>query len=195
MMHLPTKHLRIAAWWHWIVGLAAALWLLLRSGTNPKRLTYPCQQAAFPLALSWLLAVIALFGGSLFLRRFAKFSSVAVLIVGVIWFIGLLPELPRAGVNSIESLPVWEVDGPVSTVFIMDEIPPTTGSLAAGNATVPDEYLSDPAIDTLLAVMETQDIHLHETASHPSGIVGDDNVVIIKGNFQWTSRNTTTAGC
>ena len=33
---------------------------------------------------------------------------------------------------------------------------------------------------------------MHKTSTHPAGIVGADNIVIIKGNFQWTSRNTTS---
>jgi hypothetical protein len=89
-------------------------------------------------------------------------------------------------------LPVWEVNNPVSTVFVMDSIPPTSGSLAAGDETVPDEYLNDPAIDTMLRMMETKDIFLHQGLAHRDGIVGSNNIVIIKGNFQWTSRNTTS---
>jgi len=44
----------------------------------------------------------------------------------------------------------------------------------------------------MLLLMETKDIYLHQTAEHPSGIVGTDNIVVIKGNFQWNSRNTTS---
>lgn len=191
-MNSHKKYFKIPHWWHWMVGFMAFLWVLLRSGINPKRLTYPCQRAAMPVAANWLLAMIAFFGGSLFLRKFAKFSGAAILIVGVVWFTGALPEFTRSKVNSPMSLPVWEVEDPISTVFVMDSIPPTTGSLAPGDTSVPDEYLSDPAMDTLLAMMETQDIFLHKTVAHPSGIVGPDNIVIIKGNFQWTSRNTTS---
>jgi hypothetical protein len=186
------KHFKIPHGWHCMFGCIAFLWVLLRSGTNPKRLTYPCQRAAMPVAANWLLAVIAFFGGSLFLRRFAKFSGAVILIAGVVWFTGTLPELTRSNVNPTISLPTWEVPDPVSTVFVLDSLTPTTGSLASGDATVPDAYLSDPAIDTLVSLMEGHDIFLHRTAAHPSGIVSADNVVIIKGNFQWNSRNTTS---
>ncbi len=186
------RHLKIFHWWPWIIGPVALLWILMRSGTNPKRLSYPCQRAAMPIAANWFLAMVAFFAGSLLLRRFAKFSAVAILIVGAVWFIGTLPGSTRGKANYTRSLPVWQVEDPVATVFVMDSIPPTSGSLAAGDASVPDEYLSDPAIDTLLAMMETQGIFLHQTATNPSGIVGDDNIVIIKGNFQWNSRNTTS---
>ncbi len=191
-MHSNKRQFKIQHSWHWMVGFLAFLWVLLRSGTNPKRLTYPCQRAAMPFAANWFLAVIAFFVGSIFLRRFVKFSGVLILIGGVIWFTGALPELTRSQLNCPGTLPVWEVPDPVSTVFVMDSLPPTTGSLAAGDATVPDEYLSDPAMDSILAMMETKDIFLHKTASQPSGIVGTEDIVIIKGNFQWTSRNTTS---
>ncbi|MFQ5868854.1 MAG: DUF362 domain-containing protein [Candidatus Zixiibacteriota bacterium] len=190
-MQLGERHLRIPRWWHWMVGFAAALWLLLRSGTDPKRLTYPCQRAAMPIATNWLLAIVAFFGGSLFLRRFAKFSAVPILAVGLIWFLGALPEPSRGGAGTFDPLPVWEVDDPISIVCVMDSVPPTTGSLAPGDTTVPDEYLPDPAIDTLLAMLAVHETFLHRNTSHPDGIVGSDNVVVIKGNFQWTGRNTT----
>lgn len=191
-MHSPKMSFRIKDWGPWIIGFLAFLWILLRSGTNPKRLSYPCQKATMPFAVNWLLAVIAFFGGSLLLRKYAKFCGVAIFAVGVIWFTATLPQLTRSGTGSLGSLPVWEVTDPVSTVFVMDSIPPTTGSLSAGDSTIPDEYLPDPAIDTMLMMMQEKDIFLHKTVAHPHGIVGSDNIVIIKGNFQWTSRNTTS---
>src|SRR3972149_1365248 len=41
-------------WWRrfdmLLMGCAALLWLILRSGPKPTRLSYPCQQSAFGLA-------------------------------------------------------------------------------------------------------------------------------------------------
>ena len=92
----------------------------------------------------------------------------------------------------LQQLPTWQVNNPVSKVFVIDKIPPTAGSLAAGNSTVPNEYLDDPAIDTLLLIMEAQGTYLYKTSTHPSGIVGSNDIVIIKGSFQWDFRNTTS---
>jgi hypothetical protein len=186
------KYLDLKHWWYWVAGPLALLWVLVRSGSNPKRVVYPCQRAAMPIAASWLLAVAAFFTGSLIFRKFAKVSLVVISIAGVIWFIGSVSRLGQSQVREITSLPVWEVYEPVSTVFVIDSIPPTSGSLAAGDATVPDEHLPDPAMDTLLAMLESGGIYLHKTTVRPDGIVGPEDVVIIKGNFQWTSRNTTS---
>jgi hypothetical protein len=191
-MDLHKKHAGLQGWGLWILGFLAFLWVVLRSGANPKRLSYPCQQAAIPVAANWVLAIIAFFGGSMFLRRFAKFSGLAVVIVGTIWFTTTWPTHSEARVGMMPSLPVWEVPNPVSTVFVMDNIPPTTGSLAAGDTTVPDSYLPDPAVDTLLLMLESHGVFLHQTALHLDGIVHSDDIVVIKGNFQWTSWNTTS---
>lgn len=140
------------------------------------------------MASAWVIALIGLVGGGLFFKKFARVSALAAVLAGVV-FLGATPHRTLA---VPETLPVWEVEEPVSTVFVMDNIPKTSGSLAAGNASVPDDYLTDPAIDTILAMMETKDIFLYKTQEHPDGIVGATDVVIIKGNFQWTSRNTTS---
>jgi len=57
-----------------LTGLFALLWVLLRSGTNPKRLTYPCQQASIPIALNWLLSAAAFLTGSIFIKKFTNFA-------------------------------------------------------------------------------------------------------------------------
>lgn len=114
-------------------------------------------------------------------KKFNNLSILRLIIIGLLLTVSILPQ----------SLPIWEVNSPVSKVFVMDEIPSTSGSLAAGNSTVPDEYLVDPAIDNLIQLMETQGEYLHKTSSKPNGIVGSDDIVIIKASFQWDFRNTT----
>lgn len=71
----------------WIVGFFAFLWVVVRSGTNPKRLTYPCQQALYPVASSWLIALLALVGGSYILKRYAKFTASGIVVVFIAYFI------------------------------------------------------------------------------------------------------------
>jgi len=132
------------------------------------------------------------FSGYKLLSQYKKFSIGVIIALGIFFLFFYKPQVINARIFPFGSLPTWEVQNPVSTIFVMDSIPPTAGSLAPGDSTVPDVYLVDPAIDTLLLLMETKDIYLHQTASHSSGIVGSDNIVLLKGNFQWTNRNTTS---
>jgi hypothetical protein len=182
---------KLARHWHWIAGFLAAVWIIFRSITKPQRLTYPCQRAALPLAANWIMAIVALYAGSVFLKRFAKLSAVLAVVIGAVWLTGTLAERSDSAETLITSPPTWEVDDPVSVLFVMDSIPLTTGSLAPGDESVPDEYLPDPAIDTLLQMMAGRGVYIHRTDSQPEGIVAPDDIVVIKGNFQWTGRNTT----
>ena len=178
--------------WPWALGLGAFLWVLFRSGTNPRRLAYPCQRAALPLAGTWALGTVAFFGAHLAGRRVAKTSAIAAGVIAVVWIAAVLWWPTRAKPAPDLDLPLWEVDQPVSTVFVIEDIPATSGSLAAGDSSVPDAHLPDPAIDTLFDMMKQKGIYLHKTDTTPTGIVGADDVVIIKGNYQWKSRNTTS---
>ena len=126
-----------------------------------------------------------------FWRRYKKFS-ILVFIISGLSIVSVMSYFTQPKKIVLEPLPTWEVNNPVSKVFVMDEIPPTAGSLAAGDSTVPNEYLDDPAIDALLLMMKTQGTYIYKTAAQPSGIVGSDDIVIIKGSFQWDFRNTTS---
>jgi len=196
-MKIKNINLKLSHWWYGSTGIFALLWILLRSGTNPKRLSYPCQQAAIPIAMNWLLAAGAFLGGSLLLKRLTRFAFPLMVFAGTVLFMITAPDYPEANTrlndNFMLSLPVWEVPNPVSKVFIMDSVPPTSGSLASGDSTVPNSHLPDPGIDTLLMMMQAKGISFYRTPATPNGIVGANNIVIIKGNFQWTSRNTTSA--
>lgn len=184
----------------WIVGFFAFLWVLLRSGTNPKRLTYPCQQTLYPIASSWLIALLASMGGAYVLKKYAKLTAGGVILVfmGYLFIFFVDSGQGMSFTSSTQSktrvhvnLPVWEVTNPVSKIFALNDIPITSGSLSAGDSSVPNTYLSDPAMDTLLLLMESKGVYLYKTLAHPSGIIGGDDIVIIKGNFQWDSQCAT----
>jgi hypothetical protein len=172
----------------WIVGLIAFLWVLFRTGTNPKRLTYPCQQAAFPIASAWVISFIPLIIVSqnfLFKNRIMLLSILGIILIsGIVYKYKsyLLP--PKEAVV----LPVWENENAVSDIYIYENIPMSKGSLAAGDASVPDQYLYDPAIDSLVYMMSYGKTPFFKTHTIPNGIVGNDDVVILKCNFQWRHR-------
>ncbi|MFQ5859200.1 MAG: hypothetical protein ACE5LU_26670, partial [Anaerolineae bacterium] len=45
---------RCGKWTFWLFGLVSLSWLLLRSGTNPRRLAYPCQRSALAGSLGFV---------------------------------------------------------------------------------------------------------------------------------------------
>jgi hypothetical protein len=73
-----------------------------------------------------------------------------ILLILIFLLIIYIPRIINARLVPSENLPTWRIPNPVSKIFFLESIPPTAGSLAAGNSSVPDEYLVDPAIDSLL---------------------------------------------
>ena len=68
--------------WFWGMGIGATIWFLIRVIPKPGRATYPCQQAAFPLASAFvagLLGAREVFIGRLSLRDI-KISKKAILL-------------------------------------------------------------------------------------------------------------------
>ena len=147
--------------WHWLVGPMALIWLLLRSGSNPKRLTYPCQRAAMPVAGTWILAAVAFFAGSLLVKRFAKVSAVVMVLAGVVWMVAGSPDVSRSEEvrwtpSTVDIPPVWEVADPISKVVVLDNIAPSLVSLDGGGALTPDASLRDAPMDELLNAMTAE---------------------------------------
>jgi hypothetical protein len=168
----------------WLAGFFAFVWFLFRSGTNPKRFAYPCQQAAFPLAYAWILALVSLVSGVSFITLLSKTGKKLFLTIlaGLVlisaseknYSLKLLPE----------DLPVWTSDSPISNLYLLKSFDEKDASLAAGDASVPNDRLSDPAMDSLINIMTSNNFMFYETSGN-NGIVGANDIVIIKGNFQW----------
>jgi hypothetical protein len=171
----------------WVAGFLALVWFILRTGTNPKRLNYPCQRAAFPLASAFLISVVSIFSGILVFRK-VYVSSVVILVVCFLALFNISSVKEIGTTASVSSVPAWVVTNPVSKVFVMDTVYNTKGSLAAGNSSVPDANLDDPTMDSLFNICSTNGLYLYKGTAHSDGIVGKNDIVIIKGNFQWDGR-------
>jgi hypothetical protein len=73
------------AFWLWIVvGLASAIWVLIRVIPKPSRATYPCQKVAQPLAAGFVVWLLGLVGSSLIIQRARGLLQGHRYVVGVI---------------------------------------------------------------------------------------------------------------
>lgn len=174
--------------WIWTCTLAsgvlALLWLLLRSGPKPSRLSYPCQQAAFSLATAALGAPLAATVLSLRYRLIAALRT----CVGRVAAGGL-------GALLIVVLAIASIE-PGADVTILT--PPSDHH--------PDVYLVNEArgiepgryggVDDLIALMGENGLKWHRSeettlTSGPDGLIDADDVVLIKINNQWSQRGGT----
>ncbi len=166
------------------VGFVALLWLVLRSGTKPSRLTYPCQQSAFGLAA-------AAFGAPLVGTVVAgRESLAAVLRSGAYRVIG--------GLLAMLVLALWAVASMNSSMPSSILTPPADYR--------PDVFVVNNArgitpgrfggVDDLITLMGAHGLKWHRTVttgptSGPDGLIDSGDVVIIKINGQWSERGGT----
>jgi len=186
----------------WLLGLGSLLWLLVRSGSNPRRLAYPCQQAAAVSGMAFLghaVAVLGLAGLYRFLRRHTTLTTAAVLGLTLVLVVALTGSGVRpstASAPGVRGLPSWTSPTAISDVFAVENVPVPECSLDGGTlpATPPCDdpayALSDAGVDQLLDVMEAHGEFLHRTSSQPDGLIGPDAVVIVKINNQWAQNGT-----
>lgn len=188
----PTsQHHNTPFWERWITrntviaGLLALAWLVFRTGTKPSRVVYPCQQAAISTAnLAFGTALVA---GILATRRravswFRSPIALTGLIAGVVVFIAAQAYFSEAK----------EYTGPV-----LD--PPRDYRAELVHVTnCPEDPAGDRflGIDNLLLTLGQQGTKLLDADSvtpfaGPGGIIGSDDVVLIKINYQWSERGGT----
>lgn len=172
-----------------LAGLFALLWLLLRSGTRPSRLAYPCQQAAVTTAsLAFGAPLVgALIAARCLATRLIKNRRVlATAAVGLFATIGLWGFLSRssASITSSSTYGLLPPPGYRAEVFNVTDCPPDP---------VGDHF---PGLDSLLRLMGEHDRKFYRSTtvsalSGPEGIISNDDVVVIKINYQWIMRGGT----
>jgi hypothetical protein len=90
-----------------VLGIAATTWFLIRVIPKPSRASYPCQQAAFPIASAFVIWLFATIGSVFAIRklgnRFAKRQIAITLfsVATVVVLIGWLTIMPVGIKNSL----------------------------------------------------------------------------------------------
>lgn len=183
-------------WWLWrAAGLLALAWLILRSGANPRRLSYPCQKAALAGTLA-LLGHLTWLGAAAWLcrRLRARVSPAGA----VLFMLALLASvflkgstLPVTPAFAALSLPAWTSPEAVSNVFVVNPVPVPKCTLAGGRLPAsppcddPAYALPDAGVKALVRQMEARGPSFYRRPGRGNGIVGAQDAVIIKINNQW----------
>jgi len=170
-----------------LTGIFALLWLILRSGTKPNRLAYPCQQAAFTTAsLAFGAPLVA---GLVTARNFAlallgSRRALATAGIGLFVTIGLWGFLSRSNAAATRVAPLAPPPNYRADVFHLTDCPQDP---------VGDHFVG---LDNLLRLMGREGLKFYQSPtvrqlSGPDGIIGSDDVVVIKINYQWTGCGGT----
>jgi hypothetical protein len=169
-----------------LAGLFALAWLALRSGGRPSRLAYPCQRAA--LATATLALGAPAVAGLVALRRrllAAARSPAALATLGVALFAGVAvwSQLARVDASPTGAVPASPADYRAELFH----------AAGCGENPAGDRF---PCLEELFALMGRHGVKIYRSATvaplaGPDGIVGADDVVVIKINYQWPERGGT----
>ncbi len=177
----------------WTLGIIAAVsgfWIALRSGGKPTRIVYPCQQVALSNIQVFKIAVLALVPSigriRSFLGQMKPVVILATIILGTVFLTSNSTDLgfdfTPAQVDDNTRVPLelttYISDESVSDLYIVQNATGTQGNM-------------DSAVNALLDMMESENLDFYETASTPSGLIGSDDVIILKVNGQWGYRGGT----
>ncbi|MEM1989596.1 MAG: DUF362 domain-containing protein [Candidatus Bathyarchaeia archaeon] len=173
-----------------VVGLLSLLWLILRTGTKPSRIVYPCQRAALANTYLWLTIYIFPFFHMLY-HRFSRRASlkrkvILVAVILAVFGISLLlwgvqegirrREVREVGLRIESKIAKFE---PHSSIFVVNG---TRGG--------------DGGVFKLIEMMGKYGLLFYKSPTPgankgPSGLIDANDVVIIKVNSQWDERGGT----
>jgi len=173
-----------------LVALASTVWFVLRTGTKPSRILYPCQQTA--LANMSLFKSVA----SISLPSIASLRAVAgpmkpIMILAILSVGGFIMATDPVQIgfellqiDSTARVPIsLEPHNATSQVSVSD-------LFYIQNATGPGGSM-ESSMTTLLDLMASQGLNFYNTTSTPEGLIGSDDTIILKINGQWEYRGGT----
>jgi len=170
-----------------LTGIFALLWLLLRSGTKPNRFAYPCQQAAFTtasLAFGAPLVAALVTARNFALALLGSRRALATAGIGLFVTIGLWGFLSRSNATTTRVAPMAPPPNYRAEVYHVTDCPQDP---------VGDRFIG---LDNLFRLMGREGLKVYQSAtiaplSGPDGIIGSNDVVVIKINYQWTGCGGT----
>jgi hypothetical protein len=180
----PVRHLlrRFFLTNTFFAGVFALAWLILRSGPKPSRFAYPCQQAAISAAsLAFGVPVVSfLVAARRHIAAGVRSPVGAAVLAGVVMSVLSVSGF-LVGVDARQTPLMSPSSSYRAELFHVEKCPQDP---------VGDRF---SGLDDLMKLMGRHGLKFYETTtfspySGPGGIVGVNDVVLIKINYQWAER-------
>jgi hypothetical protein len=165
-----------------LLGLAAFLWLLIRTGLKPSRIVYPCQQASAATASLWyatyLLPLVAMATpGRMSGRRQILIGTGIAILAAVTILMLLQGGIPAPGPGERTGITVEEHFSSLSNASAIYVVNGTNGQ--------------DGGVEALIHLMEEGGLPFFQTVEEDKGLIGSRDVILLKVNSQWDQRGGT----
>ena len=178
--------------WHLaLLAAVSAVWLILRTGTKPSRISYPCQKAAVANINLFLIALAPPLAGlttKLLPERILGSRITKVVLVTSLLVTMMFSTFTMFAINAAPAGNLAMVDldlqsqtttaSSPSNLFIIQNASGSQGNM-------------DAAMSALLSSMQSHGLNFFETDTTPTGLIGNNDVIIIKVNGQSPQRGGT----
>jgi len=158
---------------YFLLGFLSFVWLILRSGTKPSRIHYPCQQMAAIYTKQWFgIFLLPVLGLGVFQKNKKKIF-LAVSAILLIFLIFLLGNFQKT-----------EAEDPLPLQITSDQDTNASSDIFVLKNTDGDE------VADLISLMEEEGFFFYKTETS-QGLIGKDDVVLLEVNAQWPERGGT----
>ena len=179
-----------------LFGLASLLWFIFRTGCKPTRMSYPCQQASAASGSMWLASYVLPFVMAIRSPERAAARDKGLILAGLLLLLLFSLFVLGGSFNILGPAQMAGDDAGVASKgdSIMINLPkmrsqfPQSSDIFAVNGTTGN----DDAVTRLIALMNGHGQPFY-AQNGSSGIIGKDDVVIIKVNSQWDERGGTNS--
>jgi hypothetical protein len=176
-----------------LLAFASVIWLILRTGTKPSRISYPCQKAAltninvFLVALGFPFVSVA---GQWLFQKIVKSKISKVVMIACLLAISVFSTVGTFAINSAPAVDFTPVALDLQSQ-IVDSTSPSELFIVQNASGLQGNL--DEAISALLWCMQSQGLNFFKTSATPSGLIGKNDVIIMKVNGVGPQRaNTNT---
>lgn len=178
-----------------LFGLASILWLLFRTGSKPTRVNYPCQQASAASGSLWIATYVlpAVFSIRSQGTRAAKSARaqagfLLLLSISLSLLYGSFGTMGLADLLGDDAAAAGRGDSIMINLTQMRSTSQEPSEIFA----VTRETGKDDSVTGLIELMNRHALSFYSQKGS-SGIIGKDDVVIIKVNSQWDERGGTNS--
>lgn len=171
-----------------LFGLLSILWFLFKTGTKPSRISYPCQQASAAGGSLWLTTYVLPLVLAVRSPNNPQSKSKMVTLACLLLVLASLLYVSANFFNTPGEAEVGPAQGnAVGLIFSEKQAQgPETSDIFVVNGTSGN----DGGIRELIRLMNANGLPFYVQNNSP-GIIGRDDVVIIKVNCQWDERGGT----
>lgn len=174
-----------------LFGLLSIVWFLFRTGTKPTRMSYPCQRASAATSSLWLTCYVLPLISVMHSPNASSLKNKGMILAGIlVALVSLLFISTNLNIMGV-------MDGAQAASAAQGtDLKLTFSEKLAGSSEASDIFVvngtdgDDKGVKELIDLMQSHGLSFYSENGSP-GIIGKNDIVIIKVNSQWDERGGT----